>query len=141
MGGIAIPMPKMFTMFSSFSMASLALPGMSGFVAELLVFFGLVTSPKFLLMTKIVITFVMAIGMILTPIYLLSMLRQMFYGYKIFNGPNSYFFDSGPREFFLSISIFLPVLGIGIYPDFVLSLSVEKVEVILSNSFYRSFFY
>ncbi|MCD9640581.1 hypothetical protein HAX54_025958 [Datura stramonium] len=27
MGGIAIPMPKIFTMFSSFSMASLALPG------------------------------------------------------------------------------------------------------------------
>ncbi|RZC65732.1 hypothetical protein C5167_009425 [Papaver somniferum] len=36
MGGIAIPMPKIFTMFSSFSMASLALPGMSGFVVELL---------------------------------------------------------------------------------------------------------
>ncbi|THG22391.1 hypothetical protein TEA_012611 [Camellia sinensis var. sinensis] len=35
MGGIAIPMPKIFTMFSSFSMASLALPGMGGFVAEL----------------------------------------------------------------------------------------------------------
>ncbi|KAD2805561.1 hypothetical protein E3N88_38938 [Mikania micrantha] len=34
MGGVAIPMPKIFTMFSSFSMASLALPGMSGFVAE-----------------------------------------------------------------------------------------------------------
>nr|YP_010567983.1 NADH-plastoquinone oxidoreductase subunit 4 [Dracocephalum rupestre]UZC55703.1 NADH-plastoquinone oxidoreductase subunit 4 [Dracocephalum rupestre] len=137
MGGIAIPMPKMFTMFSSFSMASLALPGMSGFVAEFIVFLGLVTSPKFLLMTKIPITFVMAIGMILTPIYLLSMLRQMFYGYKIFNGPNSYFFDSGPRELFLSISIFLPVLGIGMYPDSVLSLSVEKVEAILSNSFYK----
>ncbi|GFP96679.1 NAD(P)H-quinone oxidoreductase chain 4 chloroplastic [Phtheirospermum japonicum] len=43
MGGIAIPMPKIFTMLSSFSMASLALPGMSGFVAELLVFFGLRT--------------------------------------------------------------------------------------------------
>ena len=118
-------------------MASLALPGMSGFVAELIVFFGLITSPKFLLMTKILITFVMAIGIILTPIYLLSMLRQMFYGYKIFNGQNFSFFDSGPRELFLSISIFLPVLGIGMYPDFVLSLSVEKVEVILSNSFFR----
>ncbi|KAL8256565.1 hypothetical protein R6Q59_031632 [Mikania micrantha] len=35
MGGVAIPMPKIFTMFSSFSMASLALSGMSGFVAEL----------------------------------------------------------------------------------------------------------
>ncbi|KAL3648303.1 hypothetical protein CASFOL_007727 [Castilleja foliolosa] len=137
MGGIAIPMPKIFTMFSSFSMASLALPGMSGFVAELIVFFGLITSQKYLLMTKALITFVMAIGMILTPIYLLSMLRQMFYGYKIFNISNSYFSDSGPRELFLLISIFLPILGIGMYPDFLLSLSVEKVEVILSNSFYR----
>ncbi|GFP94334.1 NAD(P)H-quinone oxidoreductase chain 4 chloroplastic [Phtheirospermum japonicum] len=55
MGGIAIPMPKIFTMFSSFSMASLALPGMSGFVAELIVFFGLITSQKYLLMKKALI--------------------------------------------------------------------------------------
>nr|YP_010846838.1 NADH-plastoquinone oxidoreductase subunit 4 [Pachypodium lamerei]WEV91053.1 NADH-plastoquinone oxidoreductase subunit 4 [Pachypodium lamerei] len=137
MGGIAITMPKIFTMFSSFSMASLALPGMSGFVAELIVFFGIITSHKYFLMPKILITFVMTIGMILTPIYSLSMSRQMFYGYKLFNVPNSYFFDSGPRELFLSISLFLPVLGIGMYPDFVLSLSVDKVEVILSNSFYK----
>nr|YP_009651708.1 NADH-plastoquinone oxidoreductase subunit 4 [Dillenia indica]YP_010360790.1 NADH-plastoquinone oxidoreductase subunit 4 [Dillenia turbinata]QCY72313.1 NADH-plastoquinone oxidoreductase subunit 4 [Dillenia indica]UNQ85750.1 NADH-plastoquinone oxidoreductase subunit 4 [Dillenia turbinata] len=137
MGGIAISMPKIFTMFSSFSMASLALPSMSGFVAELIVFFGIITSQKFFLMPKILITFIMAIGMILTPIYSLSMLRQMFYGYKLFNVPNSYFFDSGPRELFVLISIFLPVIGIGIYPDFVLSLSVDKVEYILSNYFYR----
>jgi NAD(P)H-quinone oxidoreductase subunit 4 len=49
-------------MFSSFSMASFALPRMSGFVAELVVFFGLITSPKFLLMPKMQITFIMAIG-------------------------------------------------------------------------------
>nr|YP_009524728.1 NADH-plastoquinone oxidoreductase subunit 4 [Holboellia latifolia]YP_010228496.1 NdhD [Holboellia grandiflora]AXR90245.1 NADH-plastoquinone oxidoreductase subunit 4 [Holboellia latifolia]AXR90330.1 NADH-plastoquinone oxidoreductase subunit 4 [Holboellia latifolia]AXR90415.1 NADH-plastoquinone oxidoreductase subunit 4 [Holboellia latifolia]AXR90500.1 NADH-plastoquinone oxidoreductase subunit 4 [Holboellia latifolia]QZL13343.1 NdhD [Holboellia grandiflora] len=137
MGGIAMPMPKIFTMFSSFSMASLALPGMSGFVAELVVFFGIITSPKYFLITKILITFVMAIGMILTPIYSLSMSRQMFYGHKQFNAPNFSFLDSGPRELFVSICIFLPVLSIGIYPDFVLSLSVDKVEAILSNYFYR----
>nr|YP_010273348.1 NADH-plastoquinone oxidoreductase subunit 4 [Ipomoea biflora]UKO31756.1 NADH-plastoquinone oxidoreductase subunit 4 [Ipomoea biflora]BDR62203.1 NADH-plastoquinone oxidoreductase subunit 4 [Ipomoea biflora] len=137
MGGIAIQMPKIFTMFSSFSMASLALPGMSGFVAELLVFFGIISAKKYLFMSKILISFVMAIGIILTPIYSLSMSRQMFYGYKLFNAPNSSFLDSGPRELFLSISILLPVIGIGMYPDFVLSLSVEKVEVILSNFFYR----
>jgi len=136
MGGVSIPMPKLFTMFSSFSMASLALPGMSGFVAESLVFFGIITSPKYLLMPKMLITFVMAIGMILTPIYLLSMLRQMFYGYKLLNATNSYFFDSGPRELFVSIAILLPVISIGIYPDFVFSLSVDKVEAILSNFFY-----
>nr|QYF08069.1 NADH-plastoquinone oxidoreductase subunit 4 [Paris daliensis] len=137
MGGISIPMPKIFTMFSSFSMASLALPGMSGFVAELVVLFGIITSSKFLLVPKVLIIFLMAIGMILTPIYLLSMLRQMFYGYKLFNVPNSHFSDSGPRELFISICIFLPVIGIGIYPDFVLLLSVDKVQAILSNYFYR----
>ena len=137
MGGMAISIPKIFTTFSILSMASLALPGMSGFVAELIIFFGILTSQKYLLMTKILITFVMAIGMILTPIYSLSMLRQMFYGYKLFNAPNSYFFDSGPRELFVSISILLPVIGIGVYPDFVSSLSVDKVEAIISNYFYR----
>nr|YP_009259227.1 NADH-plastoquinone oxidoreductase subunit 4 [Zea diploperennis]ALS45760.1 NADH-plastoquinone oxidoreductase subunit 4 [Zea diploperennis] len=85
------------------------------------------------LMPKMLITFVMAIGMILTPIYLLSMLRQMFYGYKLFHVPNKNFVDSGPRELFLLICIFLPVIGIGIYPDLVLSLSVDRVEVLLSN--------
>nr|YP_010997819.1 NADH dehydrogenase subunit D [Oxandra martiana]WPF64462.1 NADH dehydrogenase subunit D [Oxandra martiana] len=137
MGGIAIPMPKIFTMFSSFSMASLALPGMSGFVAESVVFFGLITSPKYLLMPKVLITFVMAIGMILTPIYSLSMSRQIFYGYKLFHVSNFSFLDSGPRELFVSICIFLPVIGIGIYPDFLLSLSVDKAETILSNYFYK----
>nr|QCS25439.1 NdhD [Dipentodon sinicus] len=137
MGGMAIPSPKLFTMFSILSMASLALPGMSGFVAELIVFFGIITSKKYFLMPKILITFVTAIGMILTPIYSLSMSRQMFYGYKISNAPNSYFLDSGPRELFISIAILLPVIGLGIYPDFVLSLSGDKVEAILSNFFYR----
>ena len=82
-------------------------------------------------------TFVMAIGMILTPIYLLSMLRQMFYGYKLFNVPNYNLVDSGPRELFVLICLFLPVIWIGIYPDFVLLLSVDKVQTILSNYFYR----
>nr|YP_009415122.1 NADH dehydrogenase subunit 4 [Barclaya longifolia]ASB29463.1 NADH dehydrogenase subunit 4 [Barclaya longifolia] len=136
MGGIAILMPRIFTMFSSFSMASLALPGMSGFVAEFVIFLGIITSPKYLVMSKILISFVMAIGMILTPIYSLSMSRQMFYGYRVFNVPNSYFVDSGPREIFILICILLPIIGIGIYPDFVLSLSVDKVETILSNYFH-----
>nr|QOL12352.1 NADH dehydrogenase subunit 4 [Campanula takesimana] len=139
MGGVAILMPKLFTMFSTFSMASLALPGMSGFVAELIVLWGIITSEKYLVMPKILITFVIAIGIILTPIYLLSMSRQIFYGYKLLNAPKSYVLDFGPRELFVSISIFLPVIGIGLYPDFVLSLSVDKVEVILSNVFLASF--
>ena len=40
---------------------------------------------------------------------------------------------------FVLISLFLPVIGFGIYPDLVLSLSVDKVEAILSNFFIDSF--
>ncbi|AES95062.1 NADH-ubiquinone/plastoquinone (complex I) protein [Medicago truncatula] len=39
MGGMAIPMPKIFTIFTILSMTSLALLGMNDFVAELIVFF------------------------------------------------------------------------------------------------------
>ncbi|CAN6453937.1 unnamed protein product [Victoria cruziana] len=106
MGGIAILIPRIFTI------------------------------PKYLVMSKILITFVMAIGMILTPIYSLSMLRQMFYGYRLFNVPKYHFVDSGPREIFILMCILLPIIGIDIYPDFILSLSVDKVETILSNYFH-----
>lgn len=54
---------------------------MSGFVTELVVFFGKITSPQYLLMPKMLINFVIAIGTILNP-YLLSMSPQMFYGYQ-----------------------------------------------------------
>nr|YP_009240190.1 NADH-plastoquinone oxidoreductase subunit 4 [Sciadopitys verticillata]AMO00715.1 NADH-plastoquinone oxidoreductase subunit 4 [Sciadopitys verticillata]BAW34609.1 NADH-plastoquinone oxidoreductase subunit 4 [Sciadopitys verticillata]BCK60778.1 NADH-plastoquinone oxidoreductase subunit 4 [Sciadopitys verticillata] len=136
MGGIAISIPKIFTMFSSFSMASLALPGMSGFVAESMLFLGIITSHKYSLTFRIIITVITAIGMILTPIYLLSMLRQIFYGYKVLNIPNPYFKDSGPREIFILICLFVPIIGIGLYPDLVLFLCKNKVEAIFSQSFF-----
>nr|WSP01955.1 NAD(P)H-quinone oxidoreductase subunit D [Pomatocalpa diffusum] len=59
----------MSKILSSFSMVlSLALPGMSGFVAEFLLerFFGIITSPKYLFIPKMLI---MLIGMILTSIF------------------------------------------------------------------------
>ncbi|KAG6531811.1 hypothetical protein ZIOFF_005637 [Zingiber officinale] len=43
MRGVSIPMPKLFIMFSSFSMVSLALPGMSDFIARL--FFPILPFP------------------------------------------------------------------------------------------------
>ena len=65
-------------------MASFALSGMSDFVAELIIFFKIITRQKNILMSKILIIFVMAIEMILIPIYLLFMSRQMLCGYKLF---------------------------------------------------------
>nr|YP_009562264.1 NADH-plastoquinone oxidoreductase subunit 4 [Trichomanes trollii]QAV57621.1 NADH-plastoquinone oxidoreductase subunit 4 [Trichomanes trollii] len=133
LGGIAIQMPKIFTMFSVFSMASLALPGMSGFVAELLVFLGIVTNESSSFPLKLSIILIGALGVIVTPIYLLSMLRRIFYGYRTSNYLDPYLIDFGPREIFISICLFLPILGIGLYPNIVLSLWNKKVVSILSQ--------
>nr|QUS63515.1 NADH-plastoquinone oxidoreductase subunit 4 [Dryopteris crassirhizoma] len=131
LGGIATPMPKLFTMFSVFSLASLALPGMSGFVSELLVFSGVVTSKQYSFLFKAEITVLEAIGTVLASIYLLSMLRQMFYGYRLSNESNPYLIDFGPREIFTSTCLFLPILGIGSYPNLILPLRNSEVLSIL----------
>nr|YP_009041062.1 NdhD [Tetraphis pellucida]AIB08499.1 NdhD [Tetraphis pellucida] len=133
MGGTGNYLPRIFTMFSTFSMASLALPGMSGFVAEFLVFLGIVINQKYSFIFKIIIIIIEAIGIILTPIYLLSMLRQMFYGYKSSKFKIFSPIDAGPREIFILICLFFPIIGIGIYPNLALSLWTNKVNFILSK--------
>jgi NAD(P)H-quinone oxidoreductase subunit 4 len=80
MGGMGQAMPKVFALFTIASMASLALPGMSGFVSEIAVFVGITTSDIYSSTFRTVTVFLSAVGLILTPIYLLSMLRQVFYG-------------------------------------------------------------
>ena len=117
MGGMAQEMPKTFAMFTAGAMASLALPGMSGFVGELTVFLGIATSDVYSQSFKIGIIFLTAVGLILTPIYLLSMLRQVFYGDT---NPNlkleSFQVDIQPREIFIATCLLLPIIGIGLYP-------------------------
>nr|YP_009426038.1 NADH-plastoquinone oxidoreductase subunit 4 [Deparia viridifrons]ASU94666.1 NADH-plastoquinone oxidoreductase subunit 4 [Deparia viridifrons] len=131
LGGIATPMPKLFTMFSAFSLASLALPGMSGFASELLVFLGIVTSEQYSFLFKVEITVLEATGTVLASIYLLSMLRRIFYGYRLSNESNPYLIDFGPREVFTLTCLFLPTLGIGSYPNLILPLRNSEVSSIL----------
>ncbi|KAM3098320.1 NAD(P)H-quinone oxidoreductase subunit 4 [Phormidesmis sp. 146-35] len=80
MGGIGQAMPKVFALFTIAAMASLALPGMSGFASEIAVFVGMTTTDIYSSTFRTVTVFLSAVGVILTPIYLLSMLRQVFYG-------------------------------------------------------------
>jgi NAD(P)H-quinone oxidoreductase subunit 4 len=79
MGNIGEVMPKVFALFTTGALASLALPGMSGFAGEIAVFMGMATSDIYSSPFRVVTIFLSALGLILTPIYLLSMLRQIFY--------------------------------------------------------------
>ncbi len=117
MGGVGRSMPRIFSMFTACSMASLALPGMSGFAAELMVFVGFATSDAFSLMFRVVMVVLAAIGVILTPVYLLSMLREIFYGpeNKELTSKEA-LIDAEPRELFIVGCLLVPIVAIGFYP-------------------------
>jgi NAD(P)H-quinone oxidoreductase subunit 4 len=117
MGGVGQRMQKIFAMFTACSMASLALPGMSGFVAELMVFVGFATSDAYNPTFKTIVVFLMAIGVILTPIYLLSMLREIFYGQENTElVSHQALIDAEPREVFIIACLLVPIIGVGLYP-------------------------
>jgi NAD(P)H-quinone oxidoreductase subunit 4 len=139
MGGIGQAMPKVFALFTISSMASLALPGMSGFASEIAVFVGITTSDTYSSVFRIVTVVLSAVGVILTPIYLLSMLRQVFYGKGnmcdisavITSGgdqeaacfgtdcvlpADAIFSDASPREVFIAACFLSLIIGIGFYP-------------------------
>ncbi|MBW4499181.1 MAG: photosynthetic/respiratory NAD(P)H-quinone oxidoreductase subunit D1 [Scytonema hyalinum WJT4-NPBG1] len=117
MGGVGKKMGKMFAMWTTCSLASLALPGMSGFVAELMVFVGFSSSDAYSPTFKIIVVFLMAIGVILTPIYLLSMLREIFYGEENKElVSHQKLIDAEPREIFIIACLLIPIIGIGLYP-------------------------
>ncbi|WP_373545018.1 NAD(P)H-quinone oxidoreductase subunit 4 [Chamaesiphon sp.] len=117
MGGVGQKMKKIFAMFVACSMASLALPGMSGFVAELMVFVGFVTSDAYNPQFKAIMVLIAAIGVVLTPIYLLSMLREIFYGAENKElVEHEELVDAEPREVFIIACLLVPIIGVGFYP-------------------------
>ncbi len=120
MGGVGQKMRIMFALWTACSLASLALPGMSGFVSELMVFTGFVTDEVYTLPFRITMASLAAVGVILTPIYLLSMLREIFFGKE---NPSLIeerkLIDAEPREIYIIGCLLLPIIGIGIYPRLV----------------------
>ncbi|WP_338430325.1 NAD(P)H-quinone oxidoreductase subunit 4 [Synechococcus elongatus] len=112
--GLAKQMPVTFALFTATAMASLALPGMSGFVSELTVFLGF-TDSVYSSGFRTVTILLAAVGLILTPMYLLSMLRRIFYGnYNLQLG--QVLADAKPRELFITFCLLIPTLAIGFYP-------------------------
>ncbi|HEY9771045.1 MAG TPA: NAD(P)H-quinone oxidoreductase subunit 4 [Coleofasciculaceae cyanobacterium] len=142
MDGVALVMPKVFALFTAGAMASLALPGMSGFASEIAVFVGMTSNDVYSPTFSTVIVFLAALGIIMTPIYLLSMLRLVFFNSNealacdidwlkmkqptnepaVCFGNNCVlpgeapFDDANPREIFIAACFLVLILGIGVYP-------------------------
>ena len=131
--GLAKEMPKTFALFSILVMAGVGLPGTSAFVAEITVFLGMATSDVYSTAFKVMVIFLAAVGVIVTPIYFLSTLRVIFYG-KNENGfkVDKYEIDANPREVFIAASIIIPVIAVGFYPK-LLTNTYDAKTVELAN--------
>ncbi len=134
MSGVGQKMRIMFALWTVCSLASLALPGMSGFVSELMVFAGLVTDGAYTLPFRVVIASLAAIGVILTPIYLLSMLREIFFGKeKADLVANTNLVDAEPREIYIISCLLVPIIGIGLYPRLITDTYSASIEALVER--------
>ncbi|NCO75040.1 MAG: NAD(P)H-quinone oxidoreductase subunit 4 [Cyanobacteria bacterium] len=156
-GDIGKAMPKVFALFTAGVMASLALPGMSGFVSELAVFVGFSNSDVYNSTFRTATVFLSAVGLIVTPIYLLSMLRQLFYGTDkiqmctigttgINENPDNdpavcfgtncvlpgeaIYEDAKPREVFIAVCFLALILSVGLYPKLATQLYDAKTVAV-----------
>ena len=123
-----------FALWTVCSLASLALPGMSGFVSELMVFVGFATDDAYTLPFRIVVDGLAAVGVILTPIYLLSMLREIFYGKEnVELASHSQLVDAEPREIYIVGCLLVPIIGIGLYPRLMTDTYRASMEALVAR--------
>jgi NADH-quinone oxidoreductase subunit M len=124
-GGLAINMPRYAIFFLFFTMASIGLPGTSGFVAEFLSLMGTyqVSTWTALLCTT---------SIILGAAYMLYLYRRVVFG-EIKSDEVRGMVDLSAREFWLLAPIAAVVLWMGVYPDSFLAPMRKDVSVLLAR--------
>jgi NAD(P)H-quinone oxidoreductase subunit 4 len=131
MGGLAKVLPITFAFFLASSLASLALPGMSGFVSEITVFLGITANDAFTTGFRVITIVLAAIGLVLTPMYLLSLCRRVFFGPRI--PALAVVGDMKPREALIGLSLLVPTLVIGFWPRIAIDLYEASTTALAST--------
>jgi NADH-quinone oxidoreductase subunit M len=125
LGGIAKVMPRLTSFFFLFAIASMGIPGTSGFPAELLLIIGALNAHPGLGVAAL-------LGAILGAAYMLSFMRRTFFG-PVVNTRLSQIQDLRAREFGLLCIPALLVLFFGFFPDLVLDINKIAAESWLSR--------
>jgi len=112
LGGLSRQMPVIVVVFSVAGLASLGLPGTSGFAAEFITFLGSFTSTQVSYIQ--VYTVLGVVGIVITAGYILWMLQKAFYGPPLerFDGVE----DADRLEMATIFSFVAAIMLIGIYP-------------------------
>jgi len=109
LGGLAARMPAYATLLMLFALASMGLPGTSGFVGEILVIVGA-------LKVNFWVSLLGATGMVLGAAYMLVMLRAVLFD-KIPRPELEKLQDLRPTEWAMLVPLAIMVMWLGVYPS------------------------
>jgi NADH-quinone oxidoreductase subunit M len=108
-GGLADRMPSYALVFMLFMLASVGLPGTSGFVGEFLVIIGS-------LQVNFWLALLGGMGMILSVAYMLYLYRRVIFG-RITKDDLRHILDLSPREWAVFAPLIVLTLWMGVYPS------------------------
>lgn len=120
-GGLAQPMPVFTTLYVFAALASLGLPGMTGFAAELMVLVGFWRTNPALCCVAIA-------GLVITTTYLLRSVQYGFYG--PLNPKHRDVRDASPTEKVPLLLLALTTLAFGIMPGLMVDVMQPTLEII-----------
>jgi len=124
-GGLVNKMPFYSAVFMIFMLASVGLPGTSGFVGEFLVVVGAFRFSSLIAIGA-------ALGIILSAVYMLYLYKRIIFG-TIVNQKLNDILDLDFREKLILIPLVVSVLLIGIFPNIFLDPMRQSIEAIISN--------
>jgi NADH-quinone oxidoreductase subunit M len=124
-GGLVQNMPRYAVVFMLMMLASVGLPGTSGFVGEFLILIGAFQDNTW-------VAFLATIGIILGAAYMLWLYRRVVFG-KITRDDVKGMLDLSPREVAIFAPLVLVVLWMGIYPSSFLNVISVSVEALIQN--------
>jgi NADH-quinone oxidoreductase subunit M len=124
-GGLSINMPYYALFFMVFTMASVGLPGTSGFVGEFLSLVGIYQVSSW-------VTAVCATGVILGAAYMLYLYWRIAFGVQK-NADAAAMPDLSPREWLMLAPIAAAVLWMGVYPESFLAPMRADVGALLAR--------
>lgn len=120
-GGIRKMMPLFAGVMGISTFSSLGLPGLGGFISEFLIFRGV-----FPLMTGL--TLLATGGLLITAIYLLSMIQRVFHGPPGHHRPST---DMTQRELTIAAPLLFFMFFLGVYPSPFLNITRQAVSHLL----------
>ena len=126
MGGLMKIMPFLSVCYVIAGLASLGLPGLSGFVAEMTIFVGAFDHTD---VFRRVFTILACTSIVITAVYILRVVGKILYG-PVQDEHHLKLTDAVWYEKFSTIVLIIAVAGIGIFPLWVSDLIRESIKVI-----------